>query len=48
PDAEHTLVYALPTRFDSLMSEAGMFPEEIDLNRNGRLEQARAALDAFA
>jgi nucleotide-binding universal stress UspA family protein len=48
PDAEHTLVYALPTRFDSLMAEAGMFPEEIDLNRKGRLRQANEALEAFA
>lgn len=48
PDAELHLLYALPTRFDSLMSGAGMFPEEIDLNRKGRLSQAREALDAFA
>lgn len=48
PDAEHTLVFALPTRFDSLMAAAGMFPEEIDLNRKGRLRHANEALEAFA
>lgn len=48
PDATLSLLYALPTRFDSLMADAGMFPEEIDLNRKGRLSQAQEALDRFA
>jgi nucleotide-binding universal stress UspA family protein len=48
PEATLSRLYALPTRFDSLMAEAGMFPEEIDLNRKGRLSQARQALDDFA
>lgn len=48
PEAEVTLVFALPTRFDLVMASAGMFPEEIDLDRKRRLEDARRRLEEFA
>lgn len=48
PDAKLTLVYALPTRFDGYMAEAGMFPEEIESLRRQRLAAARAALAVCA
>jgi len=47
PEADVTLLFALPTRFDTVMAEAGMFPEEVDLNRKGRLQTARKALQDF-
>ncbi len=48
PNAKMSLVYALPTRFDGYMADAGMFPEEIESARRGRLEAANARLAAFA
>ena len=48
PEAEFTLVLALPTRFESYMSDAGMFSEEIDLARKRRTAAAEEALAEFA
>ena len=48
PDAELTLVFALPTRFESFMSDAGMFSEEIDLARKRRTAAAEEAVARFA
>lgn len=48
PDADYQLVFSLPTRFDTVMADAGMFPEEIDLNRKRRLETAEAKMAEFA
>lgn len=48
PDAKVTLVYALPTRFDGYMADAGMFTEEIESARRHRLERAEACLAEFA
>ena len=48
PNAEVTLVHALATRFERFMSDAGMFPEEIDHARRHRTEMAEAALAEFA
>ncbi len=48
PNGEITLVFALPTRFESFMSDAGMFSEEIDLARKRRIEAATAAAEDFA
>ena len=47
PGAKMALVYALPTRFDAYMADAGLFPEEIDAARRARLGAARAALETF-
>lgn len=48
PEADLTLVFALPTRFESFMSDAGMFAEEIDLARKRRTEAAEEAVAAFS
>lgn len=48
PEAEVRLVFALPTRFDAHMTDAGMFPEEIESSRRHRLADARRALDEYA
>lgn len=48
PNGELTLVFALPTRFETFMSDAGMFSEEIDLARKRRVETAEAATETFA
>ncbi len=48
PNGEFTLVFALATRFETFMSDAGMFTEEIDLARKRRIEAAEAAAQKFA
>jgi nucleotide-binding universal stress UspA family protein len=48
PNAEVTLVFALPTRFETFMSDAGMFSEEVDLARKRRTEAAELATEKFA
>lgn len=47
PGAKMALVYALPTRFDGYMADAGMFPEEIESARRGRLDQANEVMREF-
>ena len=47
PDAEITVAYVLPSRFDPFMLEAGMFPEEVDQLRRVRLEEAGLKLEEF-
>lgn len=47
PDADVTLVYALPTRFDVQLIEAGWFPEEIDDSHRVRLDRAEEAMAEF-
>ena len=46
--SELTFVFALPTRFETFMSDAGMFSEEIDLARKRRTESAEEATAKFA
>ncbi len=48
PDAELTLVYSLPTRFDDHMLDTGMFPEEVESSRTVRMKAAAEALEKFA
>lgn len=48
PDSEVTIAYVLPTRFDSYMLDAGMFPEEVDRVRRIRLDEAGFRLEEFA
>jgi len=45
---ELTVVFALPTRFEAFMSDAGMFSEEVDLARKRRIEKAEEATAKFA
>ncbi|HEX6299278.1 MAG TPA: universal stress protein [Acidimicrobiia bacterium] len=39
--AEVTVLYSLPSRFDNLLMDAGLFREEMDASRGERLEAAR-------
>jgi nucleotide-binding universal stress UspA family protein len=48
PRAEKTLLFVLPTRSDLMMASAGMFPEEIELDRKRRIAAAKQRLEEFA
>ena len=47
PDADVTVVYSLPVRFDALLGEAGLGEAELGDSRKRRIEEARAALEEF-
>lgn len=47
PDADVTAVFSLPTRFDPLLADAGLFAEEVEASRSVRLRLAREAMDRF-
>jgi nucleotide-binding universal stress UspA family protein len=47
PEGEVTVVYALPTRFDTQLVDSGWFPEELDDVRRNRHRHAQEAMDAF-
>jgi len=47
PGAEVTAVFSLPTRFDPLLADAGLFAEEVEASRSVRLRLAREAMDRF-
>jgi nucleotide-binding universal stress UspA family protein len=46
PEADISVVFSLPTRFDAMMNEAGMFLEEVEESRPYRIERARGLLEA--
>lgn len=48
PDADITVLYSLPSRFDPILAEAGLFPEEVDASRGSRLEAASERMEEFA
>ncbi|HEX9848739.1 MAG TPA: universal stress protein [Acidimicrobiia bacterium] len=48
PDAEVTVLFSLPSRFDSLLVGAGLFPEEMDAARETRLEAAEDRMLEFS
>lgn len=48
PNADITVLYSLPSRFDPVLSEAGLFPEEIDASRGSRLEAAKDRMLEFS
>lgn len=48
PEGDITVLYSLPSRFDPLLLEAGLFREELDASRGGRLESAKDRMDEFA
>lgn len=48
PEADITVLFSLPSRFDPLLAEAGLFPEEVDASRGARLEAARDKMAEFA
>lgn len=47
PEAEITVVYALTSRFDPVLTDAGLFIEELDADRLKRLEVARDRMAEF-
>ena len=47
PEPDVTVLYSLPSRFDHLLMDAGLFPEEMDASRGQRLEVARDRMLEF-
>lgn len=47
PEAEITVLYSLPSRFDSILSDAGLFKEEMEASRGNRLESAKDRMLEF-
>lgn len=48
PEAEVTALFSLPTRFDPLLAQAGLFDEEITASRAQRLKEAEFRMEEFA
>lgn len=48
PDADVTVLFSLPSRFDPLLLDAGLFQEEMDAARGLRLEAAKDRMLEFA
>lgn len=48
PDSDLTVLYSLPSRFDPILSNAGLFKEEIEASRASRLEAAADRMAEFA
>lgn len=48
PDADITVLYSLPSRFDPVLVEAGLFSEELEASRGARLEAAADRMAEFA
>lgn len=47
PDADVTVMYSLPARFDPILSDAGLFTEEMEASRNSRIEAAKDRMLEF-
>lgn len=48
PESEVTVVYSLPSRFDPLLADAGLFREELDASRGARMEAANDRMVEFS
>lgn len=48
PDADITVLYSLPSRFDPFLTRAGLFEEEVDASRGARIEAAKDRMLEFA
>ncbi|MFZ0015334.1 MAG: universal stress protein [Acidimicrobiia bacterium] len=48
PEAEITVMYSLPSRFDPILTSAGLFTEEMDASRGTRMEAAHDRMLEFA
>jgi nucleotide-binding universal stress UspA family protein len=48
PDADVTVLYSLPSRFDVGLSDAGLFQEEVDASRAARLGIAEEKMADFS
>lgn len=47
PDSEVTAMFALPSRFDPLLTGAGLFREEISASTSKRVQQAELMMEEF-
>lgn len=47
PESEITVLYSLPSRFDSVLADAGLFKEEMEASRGNRLEAAKDRMLEF-
>lgn len=47
PDSDVTVLYSLPSRFDPVLVNAGLFAEEVDASRGYRLEAAADRMAEF-
>lgn len=47
PEADVTVVYALPSRFDHMLADAGLFQEEVEASRGRRMEVAAERMDTY-
>lgn len=48
PDAEVTILYSLPARFDPVLADAGLFSEELSAARTVRMGRARDRMEEFS
>lgn len=48
PEAEVTVLYSLPARFDPILADAGLFQEEVSASREHRLARAQERMAEFA
>lgn len=48
PEADITVLYSLPSRFDPLLASAGLFEEEVEASRRTRLSAAEERMEEFA
>ena len=48
PDSDLTVLYSLPSRFDPVLANAGLFKEELEASRGSRLEAAGDRMAEFA
>lgn len=48
PDVDLTLLYSLPTRFDPMLADAGLFEEEVSASRAFRMKTANERMEAFS
>lgn len=48
PDSEVTVLYSLPSRFDPILADAGLFAEELEASRERRMGKAREIMGEFA
>lgn len=47
PEAEITVLYSMPSRFDSILAEAGLFKEELEASRDSRLGLAEERMEEY-
>lgn len=48
PEADVTVLYSLPSRFDPILAEAGLFVEELEASRDSRIAKAEKKMAEFS